>query len=367
MGDEPIKTAFHDSHAAMGASFEADGGWLWTASFGDGAKEYDAVRNGCGVWDVSPLNKWDFSGSDAGKAAQKINTNDVLGLSPGRVRYGGFVDDDGLLVDDGTVYKLSDDHYWVMTNLSDHTEWFAQTLKGLDVNVDYRALQMPHLGLQGPKSGEVLSKMTDVDFAALKYFQFIPEQVKVGGVDVWLSRTGFGGEKGYELFTSPENAAQLWQSVLDAGAMPFGIDAIEICRIEAGLVVTDYDYEGHQRSPYDFSMDRLVAIDKPVDFNGKAKLEEIAKNPPNRFKTLKIDGDILPEYGATVTKDGQEIGVLTSPADSPKFGKIGLAILPTDQANNGKTVDIALEGGGTATGTVAALPIYDTNKERPRA
>jgi aminomethyltransferase len=191
--------------------------------------------------------------------------------------------------------------------------------------------------------------------------------VKVGGVPVYLSRTGFGGELGYELFlTDPADATELWNAVVGASVTPLGIEAIEILRIEAGLIVTDYDYEAHQRSPYDFNLDRFVALDQDRDFAGKEKLRAVAADPPNRFVTLKIEGHTLPEYGAPVSKDGEEIGVLTSPADSPRFGKIGLAVVRSGHASTGTTVDVKV-GESTTPATVDVLPIYDTNKQRPRA
>ncbi|MEX0743312.1 MAG: glycine cleavage T C-terminal barrel domain-containing protein, partial [Actinomycetota bacterium] len=181
------------------------------------------------------------------------------------------------------------------------------------------------------------------------------------------SRTGFGGELGYELFlTDPADATELWNAVVGAGVTPFGVEAIEILRIEAGLIVTDYDYEAHQRSPYDFNLDRLVALDRDLEFAGTEKLRAVAADPPNRFVTLKIEGDTLPEYGAEVTKDGEPIGVLTSPTDSPRFGRIGLAVLRSGHASTGTTVEVKV-GEGTTPAIVDALPIYDTNKQRPRA
>ena len=145
---------------------------------------------------------------------------------------------------------------------------------------------------------------------------------------------------------------------------PFGAEAIEIARVEAGLIVTDYDYEPHQRSPLDFNLDRFVKVDKGLGFAGEEKLRALAADPPNRFVTLRYEADAVPEYGAAVTKDGGEVGVLTSPTDSPRFGKIGLAIVPTAQANVGNTLDVAV-GDRTVTATVDVLPIYDTNKDRP--
>src|SRR5712691_2384881 len=140
---------------------------------------------------------------------------------------------------------------------------------------------MPHLGVIGPRSRELVQGLTDADVSALRYFRFFPDAVKVGRVEVTLSRTGFGGEMGFELFlTHPEDARALWDAVTGAGATPFGTDAIEILRIEAGLIVTDYDYEAHQRTPYDFNMDRMVALDAPGV--GKEALRRIAADPPNR-------------------------------------------------------------------------------------
>lgn len=364
---EAIRSPFYGVQAGMGATFIEEGGWFWTQGFGDTTAERNAVRTDLGVWDVSPLNKWDFRGPDAIRAAQRVHSGDVQGLRTGQVRYGAFTDADGLMIDDGTVYRVADDHAWVMTNGSEHAEHFAEATKGLNVTVDYIAPQMPHIGVIGPRAREALAPLTDVDLTSLKYFWFVPDQVKVGGVPCYLSRTGFGGELGYELFVDPEHAEDIWQvAVEQAKARPFGTDAIEILRIEAGLIVTDYDYEAHQRSPFDFSFDRLVSLSTDADYLGKAALQAISASPPNRFKTLRLHTEEPPEYGAEVTKDGAPVGTLTSPTNSPEFGVIGLAILRSDVATEGETVEVAV-GDATAPATVDALPIYDTKKLRPRS
>ena len=363
---ESRQTAFHAIMAKTATGFDEEAGWFWVKGFGDPEGEYRAVREGVGVWDVSPLNKWDFRGADAGEAAQRIHSNDVLGMQVGQVRYGAFLDEDGLLVDDGTVFKHADDHFWVCTNGLEHREYFAEATKGLDVSIEYIAPELPHLQVQGPRSREALQSLTDADLGSLGYFRFLPEQVTVGGVPVWLSRTGFSGELGYELFTRPEHAEDLWRVMEGAGAVPYGVDVVEPIRIEAGMVVTDYDYEAHERSPYDLGLDRMVALDGEGDFMGKEILRGIAADPPNRFKTLRLQGEELPEYGATVTKDGEDVGVLTSPANSPAFGPIGLAILRTDLAAEGTTVDVAL-GDGTIGGTVDVLALLDPEKRRVRS
>ncbi len=363
--EQAIRSPFNTAHSALGATFMEEGGWYWTESFGDLDGEYRGVRDDLGVWDVSPLNKWELRGRDALKAATRLHTNNIPALRSGQVRYGAFCDQDGLMVDDGTVFKFTDDHVWVMTNGRDHEEHFAEVTRGLDVTVEFIGLELPHLGLQGPRAREALAPVCSVDIRPLRYFHFIPEQVKVGGVPCWVSRTGFGGELGYELFCRPSHAEDLWRVVLEkCKARPFGVEAIEILRVEAGLIVTDYDYHAHERTPFDFSMDRLVSFEN--DFNGKAALQTIAPKPPRRFKTLVLEGDELPEYGAAVSSDGEAAGVLTSPTKSPRFGHIGLAVLESRFAAEGTALEVAL-GDAVIDATVRVLPVYDPEKKRPRS
>lgn len=364
MDTESIRSPFYKAATAAGASFMEEGGWYWTEGYGDEAAEYRAVREDLGVWDVSPLNKWELRGPDALAAAQRVHTNNILGLGVGQVRYGALCDCDGLMIDDGTVYRL-DDRVWVMTNGSGHAEHFAEAMSGLDVEIEAITRTMPHLGLQGPRSREALGPLCEADISTLGYFRFIPETTKVGGVPCVVSRTGFGGELGYELFCRPEHAADLWDVVVSQmSARPFGVTVLEPLRVEAGLVILDYDYCAHERTPYDLSLDAMVALGR-VDFLGRKALEAIAANPPRRLKTLRLAGDELPEYGADVTRSGEPVGTLTSPAHSPRFGPIGLAILDTATARDGERVDVAL-GGGTVQATVAPLALYDPDKRRPR-
>ncbi|MEA2521617.1 MAG: aminomethyltransferase, partial [Actinomycetota bacterium] len=335
--------------------------------WGDFDKEYSAVRDGVGVWDLSPLNKWDFAGSEAAEAVQRTHTNDILGMKTGQVRYGGFVDEEGMLIDDGTVFKFADDHLWVMTNDMGREAYFADATKGLDVEVRYIGPETPSLQIQGPRSREVVASLTDVDLGAMRYFTFIPERVTFAGAPVIISRTGFSGEHGYEIFLSPPDAERIWEGVRSAGAVPYGIDIIEAIRIEVGMIVTGYDYQEHEASPFDMGLDRMVALKGEGEFMGKDKLREIALDPPNRLKTVRLDGDVLPEYGAAITIGGEAAGTLTSPAHSPKLGaNIGLAMIRTDVAADGTKVDVAL-GDGTVAGTVDVLAIYDPQKTRPRS
>jgi aminomethyltransferase len=187
-----------------------------------------------------------------------------------------------------------------------------------------------------------------------------------------ISRTGYSGELGYELYCKPEHAADLWNAVLEAGRphrmRPIGLSAIETLRIESGLLFPDVDYFQHKTDPFEVRLDKLVKLDKPGDFIGKEALGRIAQEgTPRLLTTLRIEGDETPEYGAAVTKDGGPAGTLTSPCESPTLGKvIGLAVLETRLARKGETVDVAL-GDGTVSATVGDFPIYDPQKTRPRS
>jgi aminomethyltransferase len=362
---EVVHTAFDAPQRELGCEFMEWEGWLWPNHFGDPVAEHRAVRESAGVWDESPLRKWDFRGPDALRAADRIFTNDMLGLEAGQIRYAPFCDEHGKMVGDGTVFKFDDAHAWVITALDSDLGHFEQVAAGLDVELTPITADLPHVQLQGPRSRDLLAGLTDADVAALGYFRFLPEQVRVGGVPAWLSRTGYSGELGYEIFCRPDDASALWAALTGAGATPYGLAAVETLRVESGLIFIGYDYFQHETDPYDVSLDKVIRLDR-ADFHGKAALAETAKSPPRRMVTLVVEGAEAPEYGAAVTKEGEPAGTLTSPGESPTLGKvIGLAVLEAQFAAPGSRVEVAV-GDGTAGATVDSLPIYDPEKRRPR-
>jgi len=363
---EIVRTAFDRIERELGADMMDWEGWYWPNHFGDAIAEHQAVRNDVGVWDESPLRKWDFTGPDALRAADRIFTNDMAGLEVGQVRYAPFCDEQGKMIGDGTVFNFADDHAWVITALDTDLDHFHEVVGDLDVEIEPITEQLPHVQVQGPRSRELLAGLTDVDVEGLRYFRFWPEQVSVGGVPAWVSRTGYSGELGYEIFCAPGDAEALWSAVTGAGARPYGLAAVETLRIESGLIFIGYDYFQHETNPFDMSLDKVIRLDGP-DFCGKAALAETAKSPPLRMVTLELaDGDV-PEYGAAVTKDGEAAGTLTSPCESPTLGRvIGLAVLETRFAGKGTSVEVAL-GDGTASATVTDFPVYDPQKSRPRS
>jgi aminomethyltransferase len=361
-----VHTAFDRVQRDLGCEFMDWEGWCWPNHFGDPVAEHRAVREDVGIWDESPLRKWDFRGPDALRAADRIFTNDMLGLEAGQIRYGPFCDENGKMVGDGTVFRFADDSAWVITALDSDLDHFQSVVGGLDVSIQPLTERLPHVQLQGPRSRELLGGLCDEDPAELGYFRFWPHQVNVGGVPAWVSRTGYSGELGFEIFCEPDYAEPLWAALTEAGARPYGLAAVETLRIESGLIFIGYDYFQHETDPFDMSLDKVIRLDTG-DFCGKAALAETAESPPYRMVTLEIDGKDVPEYGATVTKDGEQIGTLTSPCESPTLGSvIGMAVIRTSQATKGAAVDVAV-GDGTARARIADFPIYDPEKKRPRA
>ena len=363
---EIVRTAFDRVQRELGCEFMDWEGWYWPNHFGDAIAEHHAVRNAVGVWDESPLRKWHFRGKDALAAADRIFTNDMLSLEVGQVRYAPFCDENGKMVGDGTVFNQGNDEAWVVTALDSDLDHFHGVVKGLDVSIENMTEEAPHIQVQGPGSRDLLAGLTEADVQSLRYFRFWPDPVQVGGVPAWVSRTGYSGELGYEIFCDPQHAEDLWSAVTGAGAKPYGLAAVETLRIESGLIFIGYDYFQHETDPFDMSLDKVIRLDTG-DFHGKDALAETAKAPPRRLVTLQLDGSDVPEYGAAVTVDGEAAGTLTSPCESPTLGRvIGMAVLETRFADRGTRVDVAL-GDGTSPATVETLPIYDPEKRRPRS
>jgi glycine cleavage system T protein (aminomethyltransferase) len=361
-----IQTAFHEKQEELGCEFMEWEGWFWPNHFGDPVAEHHAVRRGVGVWDESPLRKWDFSGPEALAAADRIFTNDMAGLEVGQIRYAPFCDENGKMVGDGTVFKFTDSSCWVITALDSDLDHFNDVVSGMAVEIEPITEKLPHVQLQGPGSRELLADLVDEEVEKLGYFRFFPHQAHVGRVPAWVSRTGYSGELGYEIFCDPDYAEELWDTVAGAGAKPYGLAAVETLRIESGLIFIGYDYFQHETDPYDMSLDKVIKLDKG-DFQGKRALAETAKAPPKRMVTLSVEGSEVPEYGATVTRDGEAVGTLTSPCESPTLGQvIGMAVLDAPVAKKGIEVEVAV-GEGTAKATVSDFPIYDPEKTRPRS
>ena len=370
------KTAFDAAQRELTDEWTDWEGWAWAADFGDPVAEHRATREASNLWDESALRKWDIRGADALRLADMAFTNDMAALEVGQVRYGALCDESGKMVMDGTIFKLADDHCFSVTSYDSDLDWLRSVAsdRGLDVAIEDITAATPHLQVQGPKSREILAAITEgTDITQLRYFRFVPDGVKVGGVPCTVSRTGYSGELGFELYCSADDATALWNAVLEAaephGGRPIGLSAIETLRIESGLLFPDVDYFPGQTDPFEVRLDNVVKVDKPGDFVGKEALARIAaEGTPRLLTTLRIEGDQVPEYGAAVTLDGSDVGIVRSPCQSPTFDMAVIAMAAVDRGLNveGQELDVAL-GGGTVKAAVGAFPLYDPAKRRPRS
>ena len=233
---------------------------------------------------------------------------------------------------------------------------------------------MPHLQVQGPRSRELLSKVTDADVAGLRYFRFTPQPVSVCGAQCLIARTGYSGELGYEIYCSPQDAERVWQGLLDQGASvgirPYGLAAVESLRIEAGLIFLGYDYFPGVTSPFHVNLERMIKLEKG-EFHGRAALQaELDAGITHRMVTLVIAGEEAPDYNTPVISAGRHVGKLTSPSAgrSPTVDKlIAMACIEAELTEPGTQVEVTLPDGRLVPALVDAYPIYDPQKSRPRS
>lgn len=351
----PGCSPLHVVQQRQGASFVEWNDWLWADHFGDPVGEHRAVRTDVGVWDISPLRMWEIRGVGVVPAVDAVFTNAVRTCPPGRIRYGALCDSSGAMINDATVYVHGTDRVWIITSRAVDGDHLAQRLG--DVALHERGA----IQLQGPRSRELLTSLSPA-MPALEYFHFSLQTLDVAGVECWVSRIGYSGELGYELFCAPEEAEGLWRSLVDAGARPYGFAAVQTLRIEAGLPLLGAEFHSGRTCPYDVSLDNVVQLELD-DFIGRDALARVAEMPPRRLVSLLLGGATVPAHGMCVSLSGRRVGTVTSACASPTLGGvIALAILDADAAGKGNRVKV---GGVPA--VVSSVPPYDPSKRRPRS
>jgi aminomethyltransferase len=262
----------------------------------------------------------------------------------------------------------------VVTALDTDGDHFRRITKDFGIEITDHTFEMPHLQLQGPRSRELLSAVSDADIDSLRYFRFFPQPVSVCGVACHVARTGYSGELGYEIYTTPQDAERVWQGLLDQGASmgirPYGLAAVESLRIESGLIFIGFDYFPGVTSPFHMNLDRMIKLDGG-DFHGKAALQaELDAGITHRMVTLVIAGEDAPDYNTPVLQNGRQVGKLTSPSAgrSPTVDKlIAMAMIEADLTAAGTQVQVTLPDGRLVPAVVDQYPVYDPEKTRPRS
>jgi aminomethyltransferase len=352
--------------------------------------EYNAIRNGCALIDISPLFKYHVHGPDAVRLVDRVITRDATRMEVGQVVYTPWCDDDGKVIDDGTVARLGPDRFrW--TAADPNLRWITQHAAGLRVQVEDVSEQVAALALQGPTSAHLLAAVSDLPIATLKYFRAAAGTI--AGVPVEVTRTGYTGDLGYELWMPWDRGPEVWDALVAAGRAhalrPAGMLALDVARVEAGLLLTDVDFHSSRKasidaqmySPYELGLGRLVALDKLSPFVGREALRrEHAAGQRRQIVGLDVRWtDVEAIYGKVglpptapaaasrvavpVYRDTRQVGKATTTAWSPTLKRlVALATIDRPHFADGTALQIEVTVEATrytATATVVPTPFLN--------
>ena len=347
--------------------------------------EYNAIRNAAALIDVSPLFKYLVSGRDAVKLVDRVITRDAFKLAIGQVHYTPWCDEHGKVIDDGTVTRVSEDTFrWTAADPS--LRWLQQNALGLDVTLEDVSDEIAALALQGPTSGRMLKAIAEADIENLKYFKVTSG--KIAGVPVDISRTGYTGDLGYEIWIPWKDAVKVWDELMAKGKAfdihAAGMLALDVSRVEAGLLLIDVDFHGSKKayidiqrySPFEMGLTRLVALDKGRFVGQDALREEAKKGPARQIVGLEIDWDsiekiydrlsLAPQVPAAasrtavpVYRDGEWVGKATSTTWSPILKKM-IALATVARGANAVGTRLEMEYTVEAVRSKVAATVVET-------
>ncbi|WP_428908132.1 glycine cleavage system aminomethyltransferase GcvT [Niallia sp. Krafla_26] len=344
------RTPLFETYKKYGAKVIDFGGWELPVQFTSIIEEHEAVRQAAGLFDVSHMGEFIIEGKDAESIINKLGTNDVSTIHTNQAQYTVLCYQDGGTVDDLIVYKLADEKYMLVPNAAniekDYT-WIKEHIKG-DVTLRNISGEVAQLAIQGPKAESILQKLTDIDLSQIAFYRFA-QQVTVSGItDVLISRTGYTGEDGFELYLASNQVVELWDKLLEVGKedglKPCGLGARDTLRLEARLALYGQELS-KDISPLEAGIGFAVKVNKESDFLGKEALtKQKEEGVKRRIVGIEVTGRGIPRTGYKVfSEDDEEIGVVTSGTQSPTLKKsIGLALLSAEQTKIGTELKIEI-------------------------
>ncbi|ANB60939.1 glycine cleavage system aminomethyltransferase GcvT [Anoxybacteroides amylolyticum] len=361
------RTPLFSLYAQYGAKTIDFGGWELPVQFSSIKEEHEAVRTRAGLFDVSHMGEFEVKGKDSLSFLQKMMTNDVEKLTNGRAQYTLMCDEDGGTVDDLLIYKKADGHYLLVVNAANIEKDFAWLKAHVfgDVELVNISNDIAQLALQGPLAEKVLQPLTTTDLSGIKFFAF-SDDVDVAGVKTLVSRTGYTGEDGFELYCRAGDAQTLWRAILEAGkeegVLPCGLGARDTLRFEACLPLYGQEL-AKDITPIEAGLGFAVKTNKDVDFFGK----EVLKKQKEEGTTRKLVGiemmdKGIPRHGYAVYVNGEQVGVVTTGTQSPTLKKnIGLALIQTEFTILDTEVEVDIRGKRLKA-KVVATPFYKRTK-----
>jgi len=370
------RTALHDWHTEAGAVFMDSGAWKRPESYGDPAAEYQAVRDGVGLIDVSTLGKLELRGSDVAEFLEFVYPNRFAKLPLGKVRYGVLCDEAGIIIDDGTIARLQEDR-WFLTTTSGNAEgvdswfrWWLATRPDWDIRLTNISGATAAMNLAGPLCREVLGRVCDADLSTDSVPYLAARNMEVAGVPAIVLRIGFVGELGYEIHVPTHLAEHVWRELMSAGAAegirPFGVEAQRRLRLDKQHLLAGQDTDALS-NPLDAGLPWIVKLDKP-DFVGRQALKRASgREPGQQLVGFRLEGTQVPPEPSLVLVDGRLEGRVTSARYSPVAGAtVGLAWVPAELAENGCEVSIQIDGQ-LVKAVVQREPFYDPDGVRLRS
>jgi aminomethyltransferase len=353
-------------HRQAGARMVPFAGWDMPVQYTSVLDEHMAVRTKAGLFDVSHMGEVAVRGRGALAFLQHVTSNDVSRLAPGRIQYSALTTPEGTFVDDLLVYKLGEEDYLLVINAGNTPKdvaWIADHARGRDVDVADVSARWCQLALQGPMAESILAPLTKVALPAMKYYGF--EKGDVAGVSCLVSRTGYTGEDGFELYGPWEDAERLWHAVLSAGApqglVPAGLAARDTLRLEAKMALYGNDIDD-TTTVLEADLGWILKLEKG-DFVGRdALLRQKSEGLTRRLVGFETEGRAIARHGYEAHHGGQSVGTVTSGTFAPFLKKnIGLAYLPLSLGEPGTRFDVAIRGR-LEPAVVVPTPFY----KRPR-
>ena len=350
-------------HEAQGARMIDFAGWRMPVQYGSILDEHRSVRERAGLFDLSHMGELLVEGPGAGDALATALVTDPPSLAVGRAHYSMICAPNGGIIDDLIVYRLAEDRFMVVANAANAqvvSEAFGERLRGSRAVLDDQSLATGLVAIQGPRAVDALTPLTDVDLGALRYYGIA--EGHVAGIPANVARTGYTGEDGFEVFVETARTGELWDAMLDAvrgvDGGPVGLGARDTLRLEAGMPLYGNELD-LTTTPYDAGLGRVVKLDKPNDFVGRAALEKAAADgPKRRLVGLTVEGRGIARHGYPVHAGDRRTGVVTSGTQSPTLGMpIAMAYVAPSDAEPGTMVDIEIRDARVPA-RVVPLPFY---------
>lgn len=338
------RTCLYDRHVSLGAKISPFGGFDMPIQYSDIISEHKAVRNNCGVFDVSHMGEITISGPDAERYVQYIFTNDIENAPIGKIYYGMMLYPDGGVVDDLLVYKMDEQKFFLVVNAANidkDFDWICQNKAGYEIEVNNESDKYGQIAVQGPESENVMEHILGLDVKELSFYTF--KIVHICEQDVIISRTGYTGEDGFEIYASHEYIIEMWDKLIESKkVVPCGLGARDTLRFEVGLPLYGQELS-KEISPVEAGLGMFVKTEKS-DFIGKqAIVKQKAEGTTCKLIGLELDDKAIPRHGYEVENMGKVIGHVTTGYNSISTGKsVAMALIETSSAKIGTRLDVRI-------------------------